>query len=62
MIKNLENELDVALFDRSRKKLTLTDAGKMLSSRKHQKNGVLYESAVVMQSACEGSMISIPKS
>ncbi|MCD5325697.1 MULTISPECIES: LysR family transcriptional regulator [Pontibacillus] len=30
MIKNLEEDLGVILFDRSRKKLTLTDAGKVI--------------------------------
>ncbi|MFC3882231.1 cidABC operon transcriptional activator CidR [Bacillus songklensis] len=30
MIKNLENELGVTLFERSRKKLTLTDAGHVI--------------------------------
>lgn len=40
MIKNLEEELGVVLFNRSRKKLTLTDAGR-----------VLYEQAKIIDKA-----------
>lgn len=42
MVKNLEAELGVELFDRSRKKLVLTDAGKVLLEQAKLVNKAFY--------------------
>lgn len=53
-MKLLEEELDVTLFDRSGKRLTLTHAGELLRQRAEQLLGQLYETVKEVRELDEG--------